>query len=96
MSSLTFQTKAPDSLTPFLEAMASRASGIERQLYQDLLDGKSAKDLKRDYQVQYGINARQFNSIHRVLQGKIGSRVECHKRQVQELSERITDARESN
>ncbi|MBC6477414.1 MAG: hypothetical protein GDA56_06090 [Hormoscilla sp. GM7CHS1pb] len=90
MGSATYQTRLPDNLIPFGVAMGNLMSEVERSLYVDLQSGEALKDLKRRYQVEFGINARQFNSVHAVLKGKIKSRKECHKRQIKELKQRIT------
>ena len=82
----TYHTLIPSSLHPFCEEMALKFSEIERHLYSDLKKGHSLKDLKREYQLRFGINARHFNSIKSSLQGKIRSRSLCHSRQLKELT----------
>ena len=89
MTSVTYQTLVGDELTEFCEAMAQLFSRVERDLYQALWRGESLKELKRSYQLKYGINARQFNSIYASIKGKISSRRECHKRQLSELKLKI-------
>lgn len=89
MSSVTYQTKVPDCLTDFCEAMGQLFGQVERHLYQDLEQGKKLKDLKREYQVDYRINARQFNSIHACLKGKLRSLSQSHQRQIKQLSDQI-------
>lgn len=89
MSKVTYQTILPDSVAPFCEAMGKLFGKVERDLYKDLARGEKLKDLKRTYQVKYSINARQFNSIHANLKGKISSRTECYKLQVKTTAERI-------
>lgn len=64
MSRVTYQTKLPAALTRFCERMSALPSGIERMLYRALGAGTDLATLKREYQCTYGINARQFNSIH--------------------------------
>ena len=91
MIQATYQTRLPDELVPFAERMSLLMSDVERHLYQDLKAGRALKDLKREYQLRFGINARQFNSVHSVLKGKIRSRKECHKLQIKELKSRISD-----
>jgi len=91
VESVTYQTRVPDELMPFCERMGELMSEVERNLYQDLKKGRVLKDLKREYQLRFGINARQFNSVHAVLKGKIRSSLECHKLQIKELSSRISD-----
>ncbi len=66
MARVTYHTLIPSSLHPFCEEMALKFSEIERHLYSDLKKGKKLKDLKREYQLRFGVNARHFNSI-RVL-----------------------------
>jgi hypothetical protein len=62
---------------------------VERDLYKDLLRGKPLNDLKKSYQIKYQINARQFNSVHLILKGKIASRKECYQRQIKETELRV-------
>ncbi len=89
MSNATYQTLAPSSLTNFCEAMGLLFGQVERHLYRVLQRGEKINTLKKDYQVRFGINARQFNSVHSSIKGKIDSRQECHKRQVAEVTNRI-------
>lgn len=62
---------------------------VERRLYKALQTGEKINDLKRHYQLVWGINARQFNSIHTSIKGKIASRAKCHKRQLSQLADQI-------
>jgi IS605 OrfB family transposase len=62
---------------------------IERCLYKDLLRGKKRTILKKEYQLTYNINARQFNSIYFSIKGKMESRKQCHNRQIKQIKERI-------
>ena len=89
MSKVTYQSKLSDKVAPFCEAMGQLFSKVERDLYKDLAKGEKLKDLKRNYQVKYSINARQFNSIYANLKGKISSRKECHSREIKEIKSRI-------
>lgn len=89
MSKVTYQTRLSDSVHDFCNAMGELFGQVERDLYQDIKKGKAIKDLKREYQIKYQINARQFNSIHAVLKGKISSRDECYSRQIKETETRI-------
>lgn len=91
MTTATYQTRVPDTLHAFCEAMANLMPMIERHLYQDLEAGRNITDLKREYQRAYGINARQFNAVYATLKGKMKSRVECHKRQIKQLQSSITN-----
>lgn len=66
--------------------MSRLFSLVERELYKDLKRGGLLKDLKRDYQIKHEINARQFNSIHINLKGKIESRTKTYQEQIKNLS----------
>lgn len=91
MTRATFQTLAPAELTPFLERMAKLVSAVERQMYRDLQSGRDSAELRREFQKIFGLNSRQVGSIYITLKGKIASRQEFHKRQIEELSHRIID-----
>ena len=95
MTLATYSTLAPPEIFEFLADVAQLFSTIERQLYRDLEKGKSLKELKKEYQLIYGINARQFNSIRIFLQGKIQSRQECYKLQISEVAEKIKHLKKS-
>ena len=95
MTLATYSTLAPPSIFEFLADVAQLFSTIERQLYRDIEKGKSLKELKKEYQLIYGINARQFNSIRIFLQGKIKSRQECYQLQITEITEKIKDLKKS-
>ncbi len=64
MSQVTYQTKCPESLTEFCELISILFGKVERDLYKALSRGEKINELKRNYQKIYGINARQFNSVH--------------------------------
>jgi hypothetical protein len=68
---------------------------IERCLYKDILRGCNPTKLKKEYQLKYGINARQFNSIYMCLKGKIKSSRECRKREIEKLEWRIRELEKS-
>jgi len=76
-------------VTEFCDVMGDFFSKIERDLYKDLEKGQKLNDLKKSYQIKYGINARQFNSIHIILKGKIASRKECYKSQIKQTELKI-------
>ena len=90
MTSVTYQTLVPSELTEFCEAMAQLFSQVERDLYQALSRGENLNQLKRSYQIKFGINARQFNSIRASIKGKISSRLQGHQRQLSALKSRIS------
>ena len=89
MSKITYQTKLTPTSTQFCESMGLLFGKIERDLYKDLERGEKINNLKKNYQVKYGINARQFNSINIILRGKRTSRKECHKRQIKQIKLKI-------
>ncbi len=89
MSQVTYQTKCPESLTEFCELMGVLFGKVERDLYKALSRGEQLNDLKRNYQKKYGINARQFNSVHSSIKGKRASRQEGYKNQIENLSDQI-------
>ncbi|MGB5636847.1 MAG: IS200/IS605 family accessory protein TnpB-related protein, partial [Waterburya sp.] len=91
MSKRTYQTLVPDNLIPFCEEMGELFGLVERCLYKDLIRGKKRTILKKEYQLKYGINARQFNSIYFSVKGKIESRKQCHTRQIKQIAQRIID-----
>ncbi|NEP01861.1 MAG: hypothetical protein F6K58_25040, partial [Symploca sp. SIO2E9] len=95
MTQATYQTRVPDHLITFCEEMGLLFGNAERHLYVDLRSGKKLNALKKEYQVAYGINARQFNSIHSSIKGKIASRNQCLKPQISELKSRISDLKKS-
>ena len=95
MQSVTYSTIAPLEISGFLADVAKLFSTISRQLYRDLEQGKSLNELKKEYQLIYGINARQFNSIRIFLQGKIKSRQECYQLQITEVTEKIKHLKKS-
>jgi len=90
MGKVTYQTLVPTSFVPFCEEMAALYSEIEHDLYRDIQRGENINDLKREYQHRYQINARQFNAINIEIQGKISSREQCHKQQIEDLAYRIS------
>ena len=89
MSQRTYSTLVPTNLIPFCQEMGQLFGRVERFLYKDLLRGKKRTILKKEYQLQYGINARQFNSIYFSIKGKMESRKQCHHRQIKQIKERI-------
>ncbi|MGK7946507.1 MAG: IS200/IS605 family accessory protein TnpB-related protein, partial [Microcystaceae cyanobacterium] len=95
MTLATYSTKAPDTIIDFLTDVSHLFSVIERQLYRAIQSKKTIKQLKKDYQILYGINARQFNSIRIFLQGKIKSRTECYQSQIKDLEEQIKQLKKS-
>ena len=54
-----------------LEAYAELYGKVERTLFAATETGIDATDLKREYQLRFGITARQFNAIGIELKGKV-------------------------
>ena len=86
---VTVQTLLPVEYDAFLSEMASLYGQVERNLYVALRRGEKLNDLKREYQIKYGINARFFNSVYANLQGKIRSRDECQALEIDDILRRI-------
>lgn len=95
MTKVTYQTRVPSDLQSYCEAMGLLFGDVERHLYKALERGEKLNNLKKEYQVRFGINARQFNSVHSSIKGKIESLKECHKRHINDISERIKDLEKS-
>jgi hypothetical protein len=91
----TFSNVIPSTIMPFCEAMGELWGSIERSLYKDLKRGHSVTHLKKEYQVKYGINARQFNSIYQNVRGKIKSTSSGRKREIEQLQLRIKELEKS-
>jgi len=95
MTNATYQTKVPVELIPYCEAMGFLFGEVERHLYKALERGEKLTTLKKEYQIRFAINARQFNSVHSSIKGKTESLKECHKRHIKELAERIKELEKS-
>ena len=95
MSKRTYQTRVPLNFYPFCEEMGELFGWVERCLYKDLIRGAKRTQLKKEYQLKYGINARQFNSIYFSVKGKIESRKQCHTRHIKQIEQRIIDLEKS-
>jgi len=109
MHKVTYQTKVPLEIHEECEFTAKLWGDVERNLYKDVLRHQPINDLKRNYQVIYGtrclrtaqpdakslINARQFNSIHASLKGKMRSRDESHLRHIKQVIDQIDGLKKS-
>lgn len=63
---------------------------LERKLFvQTHLKGLPSSSLKKTFLTQYGITARQFNSVRIQLDGKVSSYIEKRKFDIQELQSKI-------
>jgi hypothetical protein len=80
--------------TALLDAYAALYGQAERSLFAELAAGKKSKnDLKREYQLRFGITARQFNAIRIGLEGKVRSIQERRPDLIKELGQRVTRAK---
>lgn len=86
----TYQTRIANHQE--LDAYAALYGKVERRLFADVMSGKQAASLKRDYLKRFNIPARMFNSIRMGLEGKIRSVKELQKDRVMELQARIKKA----
>jgi len=88
---VTFQTRIKEmECTPYLSQYARLFSQLERKLFIDLyIRKKSLKELKKRYIKTRQITARQFNSLHAELKGKITSIEELRKIAISDLAGRI-------
>ncbi len=92
MARRTYQTKVPRSLVEFWEAIGILFGRVERHLYRDLQRLILEKDLKRQAQHRYGINASQLNAIHIWTERQsCRSLDECRQRQVKLLAAKISE-----
>lgn len=94
MSSHTATYQGRLILTPqqeaFLTGYAEHYNHVERLLYADMCrKGSPAASFKKDYLIEHGISARQFNAIGRNLEGKISSVMELLPLHKQETLSRI-------
>lgn len=87
----TCRTKIKDRTPyPYFEAMSSMSGRLERKLHVDIyVRGEPVKEAKKRYIAEYGITARQFNSLNNSLAGKIESIREVQKYHKRDLEGRI-------
>ncbi|MGJ7922601.1 IS200/IS605 family accessory protein TnpB-related protein [Neobacillus sp. LXY-4] len=94
----TYQTKLPDiplhnglSSNKYLQKYAAYFSRLERKLFvQSHIKGVTSSSLKKTFLQQYGMTARQFNSLRMQLDGKVSSFIEKRKLEIQELKSKTT------
>ena len=87
----TCRTKIKDRTPyPYFEAMGSMFGHLERKLFVDIyVRDEPVKKAKKRYIKEYGITARQFNSLYNSLAGKVESVKENHKYLAHDLEGRI-------
>jgi IS605 OrfB family transposase len=88
----TFQTRLPESLYPFLEALGYCYGTVERQLNSRLESGESFEQLEKEFQLKFGLDSQSLRNIRDNLKGKRFSRAECLKKEIIYLEERIKES----
>ena len=90
---ITIQTKVQDSTAiDFLNHYSKSFSFLVRKLFVDLfIREKPINDLKSEYQREYGILARQFNSISTQTRAKWNARKEQYTRTIKDLQSKVRD-----
>ena len=83
-----------------LDSVVVLHNKIQRKLYKDIvsycienkvksLPKSKINELKSSYQINYPINARQYNSIYAELMGKISSVLELNKDSISDLKDKV-------
>ena len=85
----TYQTRFSLQDETALEAYSSLYCRLERKLFADLMAKKNLTALKKEYIASYRITARQFNSLHFQLKGKIRLAKTLQKERAEELKLKI-------
>ena len=86
----TYQARIKPSCSKALDEYARLYSTVERKLFACLMAKKEdLNTLKSSFIRKYQITARQFNSIHSILKGKIASRKSIQKEQSQAIELKI-------
>ena len=75
-----------------LGAYAELYGRVERKLFAEVADGRSATSLKSVYLQLHGIPARMFNAVRVSLEGKLASVKEQQKLRLDDLQRRIARA----
>jgi IS605 OrfB family transposase len=87
----TYQTRI--ELTPEQEAVlggyALAYGEAERSLFAAIQAGGSLNEMKREFQLRFGISARQFNAMRVEIEGKIKSIKERRPEMIAEVEKRI-------
>ena len=87
----TYQTRFSLPCEDVLSEYATLFCKFERTLFANLSAKQNINELKRKYIKEYGLTARQFNSIHYSIKGKIASAKECQKLNISSLKEKISN-----
>ena len=75
-----------------LSAYAELYGRVQRKLFADVVAGRSAASLKRDYITKHGIPARLFNAVRVSLDGKVSAVRAAQRLRVDGLERRIAQA----
>jgi len=86
----TYQTRFSLPQENPLDAYAALFCNLERKLFAKLTAKENINELKRNYIATYGITARQFNSLHYSIKGKIASAKECQSRNIDKIKDKIS------
>lgn len=94
----TYQSKLPNipldnglSADQYLQEYAAYFGMLERKLFvQSHIKGADSSSLKKSFMKEFGITARQFNSLRMQLDGKVSSMIEKRKLEIQELKSKMS------
>ena len=88
---VSYATGLPKELTPYCEAYVVVFSQAQHDLHADRQKPNfDANKTKRDYQLKYGINARQYNGVKIDLDGKESSTAATHKLNIAGVKESVS------
>lgn len=89
----TTQMKIDSCHKEFLEASTQYTGTLRARLLTSLLKKESGTELKKKYIAEYGVTARQFNSLISEVRGIISSAEELRKRNIEEAKIRIASCK---
>ena len=86
----TTQTKVDKSACKFLDESACYVGKLRARLLQAMLEKKQdINEIKKQYIAEYGLTARQFNSLKSEVQGLVKSATALREKHIEELKSRI-------
>jgi IS605 OrfB family transposase len=92
---IALQNKKTESVFNYYEHYAQFFGMLERKLFVDLyVRKKPSNKLKTHYCAKYEITARQYNSVKKQLDGRVKSKIEKRKLEIEELEEAISQTGE--
>ena len=87
---VTIQTKIRDPKSEkSLEKMCEKTGEMRSRLLCDIVRGRGANELKREYIREHGLTARQYNSLSSEVRGLLKANKEARSRAVAEMESRI-------